>query len=274
MVFNYAHWEQQLDTIAPVYQKAGPFPNCALDKFLDEDALKAALSGFPGPDSEEWISYTHVNEKKYGRNDLESFTPEIRKLFEELNSERFVGFLQKLTGIHGLFADPDLEGGGMHQTPKGGYLNMHADFTVHPHHMNWQRRVNLLVYLNESWDESYGGKLELWDKQMKNCEVKIAPVFNRAVIFNTDQDSFHGHPDPLNCPEGMTRKSIALYYFTEEEAPVARSTEYRARPRDGNLKRFMIVLDKWVLRAYDRGKRIFGFDDRLASAILRFFSGK
>ncbi len=73
----------------------------------------------------------------------------------------------------------------------------------------------MLVYLNEDWPEEYGGELELWSRDMQSCERRIRPLAGRCVIFNTTADSFHGHPRPLSCPDGKTRKSIALYYYTQ-----------------------------------------------------------
>ena len=142
-------------------------------------------------------------------------------------------FLERLSGIEGLIADPHLDGGGLHQIERGGRLAVHADFS-----RNWklqlERRLNLLVYLNEDWDESYGGHLELWDRSMTRADQRILPVFNRCVIFSTDSTSYHGHPDPLTCPEDRTRKSLALYYYTverpREKRSSARSTVWRARP--------------------------------------------
>jgi hypothetical protein len=166
-----------------------------------------------------------------------------------------------------LFADPTLDGGGLHQSTTGGFLNIHADFTVHPHHHNWRRRVNLLLYFNEEWQPEYGGNLELWSTDMKQCQMSIAPVSNRAVIFTTDIDSFHGHPEPLRCPAGVNRQSLALYYFTLEQHPFIRSTEYRARPDDG-LRGVLIYADKQLLRAYDWAKRHLGISDKTAFKIL------
>jgi hypothetical protein len=107
---------------------------------------------------------------------------------------------------------------------------------------------------------------------MKAMVQKVEPVFNRAVIFRTNADSFHGHPLPLTCPSGETRKSIALYYFTDEQGPFrVRSTEYRARPGDG-LKAVPIFIDKWVLRAYDAIKRKLRLEDDFASKVLQMAS--
>ncbi len=155
--------------------------------------------------------------------------------------------MSRLIGVDGLIADPSLEGGGLHQSTTGGFLNIHADFTVHPHNRKWQRRANILLYLNDDWKPEYGGDLELWSADMKECVEKVAPVANRVLIFTTDGTSFHGHPEPMPCPEGVARRSLALYYFTLEEDPVVRSTEYRARPGDG-FHSVMIYADKQLLR--------------------------
>jgi len=186
----------------------------------------------------------------------------------ELNSPRFVAFLTAVTGIPDLLADDSLEGGGLHRSVKGGYLNIHADFTVHPRHRHWRRRVNLLLYLNDDWPGEYGGELEFWSRDMKRCVTKTAPIGNRVVIFTTDADSFHGHPEPLRCPDGVSRRSLALYYFTEEDAPVERSTNYRARPGDG-LKSLSIYLDKEALKLFDGMKRRLGLSDEAGSAFLK-----
>lgn len=269
IIFDSARWEKQIDILQTRYQNATPFPHIVLDDFLNPQVLKRALAEFSEREVGKWIHYVHVNERKYGLTDINLFGPAQRRIIHELNSLRFVGFLTQLTGIQGLFADGTRGGGGLHQSGPGGYLNIHADFTVHPRHRDWQRRINILVYLNEDWPDAYGGHLELWGREMRQCCHKILPVFNRVVIFNTDSDAFHGHPTPLRCPPGTTRKSIALYYFSKESDPLIRSTEYRPRPTDEPIKSLAIYLDKMVLRAYDGVKRRLGFDDDFASRTLK-----
>ena len=123
-------------------------------------------------------------------------------------------FLQKITGIEEtLIPDPYFEGGGFHEIKPGGFLKVHVDFHKNKK-LQLSRRVNFLIYLNKDWEEEYGGHLELWEKDMSQCVSKILPKFNRAAMFSTTGDSWHGHPDPLNCPEGKSRKSLALYYYT------------------------------------------------------------
>lgn len=264
----------KLPVLREAYMSARPYPHIHIDGFLDENLARQAREAFPEVRDAGWIHYVHVNERKHGLNKMDLLPPFIRELIRELNQPAFVALLSELTGIPGLLADDSLEGGGLHQSQRGGFLNVHADFTVHPHRRTWQRRVNLLIYLNEDWQPEYGGDLELWERDMSRCTTKIAPLFNRAVIFNTDADSYHGFPEPIQCPEGVTRKSIALYYFTEEPTPpVMRSTNYRARPGDG-LKAVLIWMDKRLVGLYTRVKGALGINDDAVSRVLGWFSRK
>jgi len=266
--------EEQVPSLKKAYRSAKPFPFTVIDDLLQPDAALKCYEAFPKVGDEGWIHYVHVNEKKHGLNKMDRLPAQLRELITELNSDRFVGMLETLTGIQGLKADHMLEGGGLHQSGRGGFLNIHADFTVHPHKRNWRRRVNVLVYLNKGWQEDWGGQLELWERDMSQCTQRITPFFNRCVIFNTDEDSYHGLPEPLTCPESESRKSIALYYFTEEaEAPKLRTTNYKARPGDG-LRSVAIWLDKQAINIYTRVKRMLGINDDVISRILRIFGGK
>ncbi len=273
-IFDYAAWNNRLSVIGRDYQSADPYPHIVLENFIDPEFLSKCADEFNAlNESGGWINYVHFNEKKKGLNKADMLSPSIKTVIEELNSPEFLDFLSKLTGIEGLMKDDQLEGGGIHQSGRGGYLNIHADFTVHPHHRHWQRRVNVLVYLNKDWQDEWGGKLELWDKQMNACQKKIAPLFNRCVIFNTDADSYHGHPEPTTCPDDRFRRSIALYYYTEEKNPFRRATHYKARPEDGS-KKFMVKVDNMMVAAYTRIKGWLGSNDKIVSSLLRFFSRK
>lgn len=273
MIFDYDRWEKQLPTLAEKYRTASPYPSIVVDGFLDPDFARQVAASYPPPDSDYWTHYNHVNEKKLAQTNRAKIPPIPLEAINELNSPRFIAFLSKLTGIPNLIPDPSLAGGGMHQIKKGGFLNVHADFTSHPFEKNWARRVNVLVYFNEGWQDSYGGHLELWDRKAKNCEKQILPIFNRAVVFSTDPDAFHGHPHPLTCPETTARKSIALYYFTVEKSkPLSRSTEYKPDPNDPALKKAMVFADKWVLRVFDKVKRTFGISDETIGKILKKLS--
>jgi Rps23 Pro-64 3,4-dihydroxylase Tpa1-like proline 4-hydroxylase len=273
-IFDYNNWTPQLPELSKEYQSDHPYPHIVLENFLNPEILNECISEFNKlNETEGWINYTHYNEKKRGLNKIDLLPETIRETIQELNSPAFLEFLSTITGIKDLQKDDGLEGGGIHQSTRGGFLNIHADFTVHPHHRNWQRRVNVLVYLNKGWEEEWGGKLELWDRKMKACEQKILPVFNRCVIFNTDADSYHGHPEPMTCPEGVYRRSIALYYYTVEVNPYRRATNYQARPGEGG-KKVLVKLDNALIALYTTIKGKLGANDKVISNILRFFSGK
>ncbi len=271
LVLDLPALEAALPDLRNRYAEARPFPHIVLDDFLVPEIAKQAIEEFPDVDADSWINYLHVNERKFANLDPSTWSPALQDVLRVLESPRFIEFLSALTGIDDLFVDDGLEGAGLHTSVAGGYLNIHADFTVHPRHRHWRRRVNLLLYLNRAdWSPAYGGELELWSTDMERCEARIAPVGNRVVIFNTDEDSFHGHPDPLRCPPNAARRSMALYYFTEEDNPYVRSTEYRARPGDGR-KGIWIFLDKQALRTYDRLKRRLKLHDDSAGRLLRRF---
>ena len=261
--------EREVDRLGTVYQSAEPYPHIVLDDFLESGACQAAIKEFPPLDPSQWNNYLHTNERKFSNTDPDTWGPTLREILEELNSPRFVEFVSRLIGVDNLIADPSLEGGGLHQSTTGGFLNIHADFTVHPHNRKWQRRANILLYLNDEWEPEYGGDLELWSADMKHCVEKVSPLANRVLIFTTDVNSFHGHPEPMRCPDGVARRSMALYYFSVEDDPRVRSTEYRARPGDG-AHSIGIYADTQMLRAYDWAKRHLGLSDQTASKVLGF----
>lgn len=257
-----------VDVAAKEYAAADPFPHIVIDDVLRPDAFAATVADFPGIDDEFWKGYLHVNETKYCNVHPDTWADSLRGVARELTSPEFVAYLEELTGIRGLIPDWSMDGGGLHQTLRGGHLNIHADFTTHHVHESWARRVNILLYLNQEWHDDWGGKLELWDKDMVACRDRVTPQGNRMLVFTTSFDSFHGHPDGLTCPPGEARRSMALYYFTEEAHPVRRATNYRARPEEGTRRRAAIAADRVVLDVYDRVKRRLGLTDDAAHRVL------
>jgi hypothetical protein len=195
------------------YARAHPFPHAVLDDVLPEEALDLALEAFPNADTNIWKEYENYYEVKLEAQGEERLGDDLSLLLYQFNSAPFLRFLEELTGIKGLLPDPYFTGGGLHQIVRGGKLGIHADYSRHGQ-LPLHRRLNVLIYLNRDWREEYGGDLELWDADRTRCCRKIAPLYNRMVVFNVTDWSFHGHPEPLTCPDGMTRKSIALYYFT------------------------------------------------------------
>jgi hypothetical protein len=275
-IFPLNRWRTELPALSPQYRGGQPVPHIYLADFLVPEAAAALELEFPRPDSHAWTHYQHQNENKHGMTRREVFPPVIGEAADALNSPSFVEWLSELTGIPGLLPDPTFEGGGLHQSGPGGYLNVHTDFSHHHYHKNWKRRINLILYLNDGWQDDWGGSIELWDSSMRQCVAKYPPRLNCAFVFNTNDVSYHGFPTPLTCPEGFSRKSLAFYYYTAEQdalTPV-RSTNYRARPQDGPLKSALIWLDKKAVDLYSRAKARFGFSDDLASRVLGVLSRK
>ena len=198
------------------YHNGLPFPNIVIENFFNEDYLNQILLDFPDLSKiKSSQKYLNKNEIKYANNDYQNFPDSIKNFFKFLNSNMYLNFLQKLTSVkEKLIVDPQLNGGGLHEIKKGGVLKIHTDFNKHPS-LKLDRRINVLIYLNKDWKDQFGGHLELWDKDMLGCKKKILPTFNKMVIFSTNDFSNHGHPNPVICPSNQSRKSIALYYFSE-----------------------------------------------------------
>jgi Rps23 Pro-64 3,4-dihydroxylase Tpa1-like proline 4-hydroxylase len=223
------------------YANAVPFPHIVHPSFLDPDALAAVVDEFPNPDQlNDWRKLSSLDGKgrvaqseKLGYSNELAFGPTIRTLLYELNSGPFLQILERITGISGLMPDPYLMGGGLHQYLPGAILRVHADFNMHP---LWKldRRLNLLLYLNENWQPEWGGELELWDRSMSRCVERVMPSANTCVIFSTTSESFHGMPDPLRCPKGRTRKSIAIYYYStdQQDQRQGQPTLWQVRPHE------------------------------------------
>lgn len=246
-----------------------PFPHLVIDDFLEPQSA-AVLEGAFARARGEWITYHHVNERKRGFNDTAGLDAQSRAVIADLQGEAFVRSLEALSGIEGLVSDPDLDGGGLHETEPGGFLNVHTDFLSHTTRRSWSRQLNLLLFLNRDWTEDYGGVLELWDEQVSACVQRIAPIFNRCVVFRTSEISFHGVPQPVTCPAGRSRKSLALYYFRDEgHTRPLHPTHYLPRPQDAPGRKLLIHLDRWAVYGYSLLKRYTPLGDKVITKILR-----
>lgn len=258
------------------FQAGSPFPYIVFDRFLDLNKAGMLHDGFPAVNSKVWLKYFHINERKYGCNNLNDLPGMFAEFFKELESKEFIRLIENITGIDGLVADPDLIGGGLHQALNRGYLNVHRDFSFHPFYPNLKRRLNLIIYLNKDWRSEYFGDLEFWSHDMSKPEVSIFPGFNRAVLFALDSASYHGFPKRLHLPPGISRKSIAIYYYTNEDRKFSRSaTSYQCLPKDNMCKRSLVKIENLLLSFYMNLKRYFKFTDKIYSKLVGcFFSAR
>ena len=203
------------------YSNQEPFPHAVFDNFFDpvelDECYKAIKNNI---DDLPWLQQDYVEfqlHKKWLEKTV-AMPQEVQKVINKLYQAEFLHFLKDLTGVSGIIADPANIGGGIHATFKGGKLGIHKDFNYNEQ-TSLRRKLNVLVFLNKFWNPEWGGALELWSKEDK-CKVKeINPIFNRMVIFNTDSDSLHGYPKPLECPDDEVRLSLATYYYIYEEKP-------------------------------------------------------
>ena len=229
------------ESLSERYCFAEPFPHIVLDDFLPADLLRLAIENFPQEALKSDVTFDSGYAGFHKRQILPAdCNPIARSMFHFFNSQPFLEFLEGLTSMQGLIPDPYFMGGGFHEIARGGKLGIHADFRIN-NQLNLSRRMNVIIYLNEEWREEYGGCLELWDRKMTARREAVLPIANRCVIFNTDADSYHGHPDPLQSPDGVFRRSIALYYYTASKAIYDevpdKSTVYQARPEDSAVDR-------------------------------------
>jgi Rps23 Pro-64 3,4-dihydroxylase Tpa1-like proline 4-hydroxylase len=231
MEVNFADRE----TLRQQFVHAKPFPYVKIENFVDRSFAREVAASYPSFDDAlgNGISFKTVNErKKVQITDSKKFSAPILRLHELLSSPQFLADLSYITGIPNLVADEQLVGGGVHVTGPGGRLDVHIDFN-YMKERELHRRVNLLLYLNPTWQEEWGGEIQLWDKNVQFCEQQFSPALNRCVIFETSDISFHG-VTPVSHTAPYPRLSFATYYYTRE-APKnwqgdVHSTIFRARP--------------------------------------------
>jgi hypothetical protein len=234
---SWASNEKSLDSLNASFKSAAPFPHVQIPNFFSEDFARSVRAHFPvpGPDQSNWRKsgycvYDNPVEGKLAIDkrgmDLLSGPEgaEMRKVFELFQSEPFVELMRSVASMPDLEIDEHLHGAGLHYHPAGSKLAMHLDYSIHPI-TGKERRVNLIVYMNPNWQDEWNGALELWSAGMGHCEKRYLPGWNTAVLFQTFDESYHGLPDELECPEGEGRCSIAVYYVSKPRTGV------RVRPK-------------------------------------------
>jgi Rps23 Pro-64 3,4-dihydroxylase Tpa1-like proline 4-hydroxylase len=220
------------EQLGSAYQKMDPYPHGSYDNFLPEKILRRVLEecrDLKAQTSES--SFDRPQERLKQSFNPDSLPAYTRSLFYSLNARPFISFVEALTGIKGLIPDPFFSGAGIHRVANGGHLDVHADFN-HLSRLNVERRVNVLIYLNEDWKEEYGGQFEIWENDMGSKAAVFSPIFNRMCCFNTSSTSWHGNPAPVNHPDGQPRLSIALYYYTAtwQDGRRSHTTLFKPRP--------------------------------------------
>lgn len=217
-----------LKTALLTFSTAKPYNYCVIDSFLDNEVALKVHNEFLDHESDKWHVYSNAIEEKKALNDWNVFPQTTYSLFRYLNSSEFLEIFSQYAGLK-LISDPGLHGGGWHSHCGGGRLNPHLDYSIHPK-LKLERVINIIIYMNPEYTPSYGGHLGLWDhnkstNQPGSLVKEIEPRFNRAIIFNTTQNSWHGISRPLSDPF-FVRRSLAVYYLqtpSEDASPRERA---------------------------------------------------
>lgn len=203
------------------YKNAKPFDHVIIDNFWKKEIaeeLEKEISNFMIQGNEVSV-YDNIFEKKITCNHYDNFPKTVYQAFSYLNSSLFVNLLSEITGIKEIITDIGLHGGGLHIHPNQGKLNVHKDYSIHPK-LGKERRLNIIIYMTPNWNDDWGGSLELWSHNYKTNKphekiTSISNIFNRAILFDTTQNSWHGLPEEIKMPPGVKRQSMAVYFLTE-----------------------------------------------------------
>lgn len=228
--------DELLDDLHNGFRRAKPYKHIVFENFLSPDSAILLNQEFP-PLNSMRKSYKGLNEKKTEDSSFDLLHPSFGELRAELDSSEFRLIVERISGIQNCFSTDDAMGAGLHQGENGSFLDIHIDFNIH-HEKEIYRRLNLLIFLNKDWDTKWGGETEMWDANMTHCEQSYAPLFNRALLFETNEISYHGY-SAIHVPEGVTRKSFFCYYYTKDHPnPVKyHDTMFKSKPSDSNLKK-------------------------------------
>ena len=228
-----------------VFAKVQPYRHLIIDNFFTDPVAQALQAHFPTV-AELKTHWKGLNENKSEGSNFEDFHPTFNEIRQAMSSQKVYDWVSEITGIADVFITDDALGTGLHQGTNGSFLDIHIDFNIH-HIKNVHRRLNLLVYLEKYWKDSYGGHLEMWNKDMTVCEKLVLPKFNRCVIFETSEISYHGY-SKITIPEGVTRKSFFSYFYTEQRvgATTYHDTLFKTRPNESLNKKVKTAVKETV----------------------------
>jgi len=194
--------------------ESNPFPYVIIPDFINTEYYNKIKSNFPSEPDENWWKYENPLEVKYALDNLELMDGVISNVFYALSHDNTIDKFKKIFNIPDLEYDPHCHGAGLHMHPRYGRLNMHLDYEIHPL-SNKQRLLNIILYLNDDWNPDWNGDTQLWNNNVSECIVKSYPKGNSAIVFVTTEQSWHGVPDIILCPQGEYRKTLAFYYVSD-----------------------------------------------------------
>ncbi|MCW2778832.1 MAG: hypothetical protein JWN17_2557 [Frankiales bacterium] len=224
----------RLPELQAAYRTASPWPHLVLDGLVAPALLRAAEAESRTVDPSSMISVPTRRQRKRETGDPALLGPSVRRLLEALEGPEWTAFVSRLTGVGQLVADPSRFAAGLHETAPGGYTLVHTDFSTHPttglHH-----RTNTLLYLNEGWQDAWGGSLELWPTSMRAVGRRVLPQSGTVVVWETGPHTPHALPEPVASPDGRSRLALAAYHYAPVPAggvPRGRTATFLRRPQD------------------------------------------
>jgi|TARA_B110000114_G_scaffold3624_1_gene3690 Rps23 Pro-64 3,4-dihydroxylase Tpa1-like proline 4-hydroxylase len=234
---NYlGDWKHDVEDLAKKFRRARPYESVVIDNFLNKEYANKIYDTFPS-DFENWHKYENPIEVKYALDKIDLLSEDIQKYFYLLSSKPVRNLISNISGVNDLECDEYLHGAGLHAHPRHGRLNIHLDYEKHPH-SGKERRINIILFMSKNWKKEWNGANELWNSTVTKCIKKTDVKFNRAIIFKTNDVSWHGLPEKLLCPENTYRKSIAYYYVTpllyskKSEDDYRKKATFMKRPSD------------------------------------------
>ena len=234
---SWAFDESKLNDLQTSFAKAKPYPYVVIENFFEPDIAHEIESKFP-TDNVQWHVYDNPIESKLAYDRIDALEqPVFQTAWRALQSSENVDLIRKITGIQELENDPHLHGAGLHYHPRGGRLEMHLDYSIHPI-SGMERRVNLIIYMNSDWQPDWGGGLQIWEgspQEPTREAFRMVPRFNTAVLFRTSDISWHGVPDEIRCPVGIGRKSLAIYFVSPPRPEATQRFKASFRPRPNVL---------------------------------------
>ena len=234
---KFGNWINNVDTLREEFLSGKPFENVVIDNFLEESYAEKLYELFPNNNYDNWYKYENPIEVKYAFDNIEQLPEELKNYFYYLSSESIKKKISEITNIHDLDYDEYLHGAGLHSHPRYGRLNIHLDYEKHPY-SGKERRINIIYFLTKDWNPSWNGANELWGNcKIENCIKKTQVKFNRAILFKTNDDSWHGLPEKILCQENVFRKSLAYYYVSplntqKKEEDYRKKAKFVKRPEE------------------------------------------
>jgi Rps23 Pro-64 3,4-dihydroxylase Tpa1-like proline 4-hydroxylase len=240
---------ESLEKLKDNFNTAPSFRHICIDNFLPSFFAEELMLHFPSI-HEMKKHYNGINEKKSEESDFNKLHNSFQRLRILLSSEFFIQWLEKLTGIMNLSVPVDFRGAGIYQGGHGSFLDTHIDFSIHPT-LNIQRRINVLLFFNKDWQEDWGGNLEFWDETVTTCLGRFSPVFNRCIIFECSDISYHGY-DKITAPKDVFRKSFYLYVYSPFNYHIKyHDTVFKLKPGVTSVKKIKTAFKeklKWSVK--------------------------